>query len=55
MQKIVSIKFTWVSKEFMQRKSVNRSHSVNEGKLDDISGDQAHSVTKGFSQVYSVN
>ena len=48
MLKSVSTKITQASKEFMQRKSVNQAHLVNEGKFDDTNGDRAHSVTKGF-------
>ena len=55
MQKTVSTELTQASKEFMQEKSVNRDHLVNKRKLDGISVDQAHSVTKGFLQVWSVN
>ena len=39
----------------MLKKSVNQAHLVNEGKLDGISVDWAHLVTKGFSQVCNVN
>ena len=34
--------------------SVNRAHSVNEGKLDGISANQPYSITKGFF-LYSFN
>ena len=35
--------------------SVNWAYSVNEENLDGTSANQSHSVTKGFSQVCSVN
>ena len=36
-------------------KSVKWAHSVNEGKLNRVSANWVHLVTKGFSQVFSVN
>ena len=55
MQKILYTEFTRVSKGFMQENSVTWAHLVNEGKLDGISGDQVHLVTKVFSQYFCVN
>ena len=36
-------------------KSVNQAHSVNKGKLNRVSANWVRSVTKGLSQVHSVN
>ena len=51
----MSTELTWVSKEIVAKNCVNRVHMVNEGKLDRVSANWVHSVTKGFFQVHSFN
>ena len=51
----MSTKLTQASKEIMEEDSVDRVCMVNKGKLDRVSINQVHSVSKGFLQVHGVN
>ena len=44
-----------MSKEIMVEKNANRVPMVNKGKLDRVSINWVHSVSKGFVQVHNVN
>ena len=51
----MSTEQTRASKEIMTENIINCILMVNEGKLDKVSDNQVHLVTKGFLQVCSVN
>ena len=53
--KTISIELTQGLKEIMEENNVKRVHMVIEGKLDRVSANQVHSVTKIFLQVRSVD